>query len=159
MMKSFAWIFAVLSVFAIAWPSDVEAAQSGLVNAERVNVRTQPNILSEVVAQVNTGDKVQVLETIVHDKPIPGNPREWYRIGIPEGAVLWIPWDYIDSTNNTVTGSRLNVRAGPSESYTVVARLNRGDKVEPIKEVGEWISIKPPASASGYISSSLVDLQ
>jgi uncharacterized protein YgiM (DUF1202 family) len=158
MMKSFAWIFAVLSVFAIAWPSDVEAAQSGLVNAERVNVRTQPNILSEVVAQVNTGDKVQVLETIVHDKPIPGNPREWYRIGLPEGAVLWVAEDYIDSTNNTVTGSRLNVRAGPSESYTVVARLNRGDEVEPIKAVGGWISIKPPASAFAYVATSFIDL-
>ena len=157
-MKSFAWIFTALSVFAMALSSVVEAAQSGVVNAERVNVRTQANILSEVVAQVNTGDKVQVLEAIVLEKPIPGNPREWYRIGLPEGAVLWVARDYIDSTSNTVTAGRLNVRAGPSESYTVVARLNRGDKVDRIKESGGWISIKPPADTFAYVASSLVDI-
>lgn len=157
-MKSFTWIFTVFSVFAMASPSAYGAAQSGVVKAERVNVRTQPNILSEVVSQVNTGDKVQVIETVVHENPIPGNPREWYRIGIPQGAVLWVAGDYVDATNQTVTASRLNVRAGPSESYTIVARLNRGDKVERIKESGGWISIKPPAAAFAYVAKSLVDL-
>ena len=142
----------------MALPSAFGAAQSGVVKAERVNVRTQPNILSEVVSQVNTGDKVQVLETIIHENPIPGNPREWYRIGIPEGAVLWVAGDYVDATNHTVTASRLNVRAGPSESYTIVARLNRGDKVERIKESGGWISIKPPAAAFAYVATSLIDV-
>lgn len=158
MMKQFACILTVFSVFAIALPTANGAVQSGLVKAERVNVRTQPNILSEVVSQVNTGDNVQVLETILHDKPIPGNPREWYRIGIPEGAVLWVAGDYVDPTGQTVTASRLNVRAGPSESYTVVARLNRGDKVERIKESGGWISIKPPASSFAYVATSFIDL-
>jgi SH3-like domain-containing protein len=158
MMKSFAWIFTVFSVFAMALPSAHGATQTGIVKAERVNVRTQPNILSEVVSQVNTGDKVQVLETIVHENPIPGNPLEWYRIGIPEGAVLWVAGDYVDATNHTVTASRLNVRAGPSESYTIVARLNRGDKVERIKESDGWISIKPPAAAFAYVATSLIDL-
>ena len=158
MMKQFACILTVFSVFTIALSSANGAVQSGLVKAERVNVRTQPNILSEVVSQVNTGDNVQVLETILHDKPIPGNPREWYRIGIPEGAVLWVAGDYVDPTGQTVTASRLNVRAGPSESYTVVARLNRGDKVERIKESGGWISIKPPASSFAYVATSFIDL-
>ncbi len=158
MKKLSAWIFFAVTVFALSLSSLHGAAQSGVVNAERVNVRTQPNILSEVVSQVNTGDKVQVLETIVHDNPIPGNPREWYRIGLPTEAVLWVAGDYIDSTNNTVTAGRLNVRAGPSESYTIVARLNRGDQVERIKETAGWISIKPPANAFAYVASSLVDI-
>lgn len=158
MMKQFACILTVFSVFAIALSTANGAVQSGLVKAERVNVRTQPNILSEVVSQVNTGDNVQVLETIIHDKPIPGNPREWYRIGIPEAAVLWVAGDYVDPTGQTVTASRLNVRAGPSESYTVVARLNRGDKVERIKESGGWISIKPPATSFAYVATSFIDL-
>ena len=157
-MKQFACILTVFSVFAIALSTANGAVQSGLVKAERVNVRTQPNILSEVVSQVNTGDNVQVLETIIHDKPIPGNPREWYRIGIPEAAVLWVAGDYVDPTGQTVTASRLNVRAGPSESYTVVARLNRGDKVERIKESGGWISIKPPATSFAYVATSFIDL-
>jgi SH3-like domain-containing protein len=158
MMKQFACILTVFSVFALALPTAHGAVQSGIVKAERVNVRTQPNILSEVVSQVNTGDNVQVLETILHEKPIPGNPREWYRIGIPEGAVLWVAGDYVDPTGQTVTASRLNVRAGPSESYTVVARLNRGDKVERIKESGGWISIKPPVSSFAYVATSFIDL-
>jgi hypothetical protein len=39
-----------------------------------------------------------------------------------------------------------------------VARLNRGDKVERIKESGGWISIKPPASSFAYVATSFIDL-
>ena len=80
-MKQFACILTVFSVFAIALPTANGAVQSGLVKAERVNVRTQPNILSEVVSQVNTGDNVQVLETILHE--------EWFRA--PEHCHLYLP--------------------------------------------------------------------
>ena len=72
--------------------------------------------------------------------------------------MLWVAGDYVDPTGQTVTASRLNVRAGPSESYTVVARLNRGDKVERIKESGGWISIKPPVSSFAYVATSFIDL-
>ena len=130
----------------------------GLVKFERVNVRTQPGIMHEVFCQVNKGDKVRVLETIHHDKPFPGNPRDWYRIKIPENVVLWVASDYIDPTDQTVTASRLNARAGPSESYTVVVTLYRGYKVERIQETGGWTAIKPPAKIFGYVYKGHIDL-
>jgi uncharacterized protein YgiM (DUF1202 family) len=158
MMKSYVRFFAVIGGCIMGWTVGVNAAQTGVINAERVNVRTQPSIVSEVVAQVNTGDKVQVLEFITLNDTIPGNPAEWYRIAVPEGAKFWVSGDYIDSGDDTVTASQLNVRAGPGQSYTVMARLNRGEKVERILESDGWVSIKPPAEAFAYVATSLVDL-
>ena len=158
MMKSYARFLAAFGACILSWTLGVDAAQTGLINAERVNVRTQPSIVSEVVTQVNTGDKVQVLEFITLDDTIPGNPTEWYRIAVPEGAQFWVSGDYIDGGDDTVTASQLNVRAGPGQSYTVMARLNRGEKVERILEADGWVSIKPPADAFAYVASSLVEL-
>jgi len=158
MMKSYAKFLTVLGGCIMSWTIGLNAAQVGVINAERVNVRTQPSIVSEVVAQVNTGQKVQVLEFITLNETIPGNPTEWYRISVPEGAAFWVSGDYIDSGDDTVTASQLNVRAGPGQSYTVMARLNRGEKVERIRESDGWVSIKPPAEAFAYVASSLVEL-
>lgn len=158
MMKSYARFLAVLGGCIMSWTIGLKAAQVGVIIAERVNVRTQPSIVSEVVTQVNTGQKVQVLEFITLNDAIPGNPTEWYRIAVPEGAAFWVSGDYIDSGDDTVTASQLNVRAGPGQSYTVMARLNRGEKVERIRESDGWVSIKPPAEAFAYVASSLVEL-
>lgn len=159
MMKSYARFLAVFGGCIMSWTFALNAAQTGVINAERVNVRTQPSIVSEVVVQVNTGHKVQLLEFITLDDTIPGNPTEWYRISVPEGAKFWVSGDYIDSGDDTVTASQLNVRAGPGQSYTVMARLNRGEKVERILESDGWVSIKPPAAAFAYVASSLVELK
>ena len=40
-----------------------------------------------------------------------------------------------------VTGNSVNVRTGPSTSYTSIMKLNKGDKVEYISSSGNWSKI------------------
>ena len=59
----------------------------------------------------------------------------------PEGPVLY------------VTGSRVNVRAGPSTGDRVVTALDRGAAVQPLGSAdGEWVNIRVANGNAGYVA-------
>lgn len=44
----------------------------------------------------------------------------------------------------TVTGSRVNVRGGPSTDHDIVSRLEQGDAVEVLQDTGQgWVRMRP----------------
>ena len=55
-------------------------------------------------------------------------------------------------TVKTVT-ARVNFRTGPSTSYSVICKINKGTKVTYISKTGNWSKIKYN-SKTGYVSSS-----
>jgi len=125
-----------------------------VVEANAVNVRGQPRLQSERVALLHKGDRVQVLEEIVLEKPAQGEPDRWARIALPLGVKVWIHSLFIDPTNKTVQSTRLNVRAGPGENYSVLGLLERGDTfVETGVMQGDWIQIEPPTNAYAFVAS------
>lgn len=128
----------------------------GMVLNERVNVRTRPSITSEVIHQLNTGDRVTIVDRINLNDPQPNEPREWFRILIPSQVELWISSEFIDSAQNTVTASRLNVRSGPGKNYSVVGRIDRNTVVEPIRINAGWTAIKPLPSTVAYVAQEFV---
>ena len=54
-----------------------------------------------------------------------------------------------------VTGNSVNVRTGPSTSYTSIMKLNKGDKVEYISSSGNWSKITYNGK-TGYIYSTYI---
>lgn len=49
----------------------------------------------------------------------------------------------VDVDYRTVTGNRVNLRAGPSTSYDVVTKLRRGDDVEVLQDPGTgWVKLR-----------------
>ena len=128
----------------------------GVVLNERVNVRTRPSIASEVIQQLNTGTSVTILDRINLNDPQPGEPRDWFRIAIPESTELWISSQYIDTVSNAVSASRLNVRAGPGQNFTVVGRIERGTVIEPIRVSAGWTAIKPLEATVAYVAQEFI---
>lgn len=133
-----------------------QSADPGVIKAGVANVRALPSLSSEVITQLKEGDAVWILDTASIDKPKPGEPSEWTRIRMPEKITAWVFADYVNPGPNTVKANRLNVRAGPGENYSVVARLEKGATVQVIRQVDDWIEIASPESASAYVASSLV---
>lgn len=140
-----------------AAPAPVSAAlQPGpaVVQGDSVLVRGQPGWRGERLALLRKGDRVHVFEEIVLDKPARGEPDRWARIALPEGVKVWIHSLFVDVTNKTVRASRLNLRAGPGENYSVLGLLERG---EPFLETGvmegDWIQIEPPTNAYAFVAS------
>lgn len=116
---------------------------AGEITADRVNIRSGPNLNFEVIYTCNRGDKIIIC----------GEQYEWYKIKLPEGVVLYISKDFIDNQNNTfiVKTDDVNIRAGAGLEYNIAGQLSKGDKVETITEAGAWYGIKAPKKCFGWV--------
>src|SRR5262245_29324291 len=115
------------------------AEEMAVVKDGRVNVRGQPSLAGEVITQLQKGEKVTILEEIPVAKPKTNEPARWARIKMPPNTPVWVYAPYLDQTNKSVRVSRLNLRAGPGENYSVVGRLARGATVTEIRRVEDWM--------------------
>lgn len=60
-------------------------------------------------------------------------------------------------TFGIVNAKSLNVRSGPGTSYDSVGLLEKGDRVEVVATVGDWLKIAQ-GSLSGYVSKKYIDI-
>lgn len=131
------------------------AADEAVVKAARVNLRGQPTTGSEVVTQLKQGEKLAVLEEIVHPKPAKGEPAKWLRIALPANTPVWVSAQFV--TNGTVAVPRLNIRSGPGENFSVIGRIPKGTAVKQLRRNGEWLEIEAPANTFAYIAAEFVN--
>lgn len=153
-MKRILWISVLLAGGVLAEAKGAE----GVVLNERVNVRARPSLVSEVICQLNTGSRVQILDSIRSKNAQPGEPKEWYRIQVPAQATLWVSSQYIDPDTHAVTASRLNVRVGRGTNFSVVGRIERNTIVKPIRSLAGWTAIQPLPGTEAYLAVEFVDI-
>ncbi|MGV3774977.1 MAG: SH3 domain-containing protein [Verrucomicrobiales bacterium] len=146
-MKKF---IAASFVFATSFLSiETRAEERAVVTDNRVNIRGQAKLYSEVITQLKAGDEVTILEEISTPDAKAGEPTNWAKIKLPPNTTVWVFAPLIKE--GTVSGSRLNLRAGPGENYSVLGRINRGAQVTEIRTVEEWMEIEPPSEAYAFI--------
>ena len=121
-----------------------------------VNVRGQPSLVGEVITQLKKGEQVVVLEEVAATKPKTNEPPKWARIQMPANTPVWVSAPLIDPATKTVKVSRLNLRAGPGENYSVVGRLPRGTSVTEIRRVEDWMEIETPPGAYAFVAADLL---
>ena len=122
------------------------------VNARNVNVRGRSTIMGEVLTRLTKGDKVTVIEQVENKWAKGADPKQWARIAYPSNAPVWIFAAFVDA-NKTVTASRLNLRGGPGENYSIVGRIPKGTTVNEIATKGEWMQIAPPETATAFMAA------
>ncbi|MBI4327468.1 MAG: SH3 domain-containing protein [Chloroflexi bacterium] len=137
--------------------SEVSAEETATVNQKRINVRGQASLYSEVVTQLQKGETVTILEEITVEKPKPDEPAKWAKIKMPANTPVWVFVPYLDLAAKTVSVSRLNVRAGPGENYSILGRLEKGAAVKEIRTVDDWMEIETPANAYAFVASAFLD--
>lgn len=130
-------------------------ADSGTVKGSRVNVRGKATLQSETVTQLKQGETVKILEEIAAANPGPKEPAKWYRIALPSDTPVWVHSLFIK--DGKVEASRLNVRSGPGENYSVLGRVDKGATIREIRKVGDWLEIQSPAHLHGFVAASLVE--
>lgn len=123
-----------------------------IVDARNVNVRGRSTIMSEALTRLNKGDAVTVLEQVENKWAKGDDMKQWARIAYPTNAPVWVFASFVDS-NKTVTVTRLNMRGGPGENYSIVGRITKGTTVNEIITKGEWMQITPPEGASAFIAA------
>lgn len=60
-----------------------------------------------------------------------------------------------ESTSHTVQASVLNLREGPGLTYPVLKELKKGDPIEKIEQVGEWVKVQS-GDKTGWVASWLI---
>ncbi|MBX3014442.1 MAG: SH3 domain-containing protein [Caldilineaceae bacterium] len=161
--------------------------RTGLVNSEAVNVRSYPDLVGEVVGQVQKGERLEILATSADE--------QWLQVCCPLGTnegnrQSWIAASFIDlqpdattttasnttasnsqisaslPAGDTVTGvissSLVNLRDGPGTNYAVVGQASEQTTIQLTgrNEAGSWwrICCPPNAPSTSWISAELVTI-
>lgn len=156
-MKTKHWQAAVVVALAAFAVARATAEEMATLKGDRVNVRGEASVNSEVITQLRAGEKVTVLEEITVEKPKPGEPAKWARILLPSNTPVWVHTMFLDPQTKSVKVNRLNVRAGPGENYSVVGRLEKGATVKEIRSVDQWMEIEPPPNTHAFVAAEFLE--
>jgi len=127
------------------------AEETAVVTDNKVNVRGGPSFVREVVTQVQKGDKVTVLDHVTTEKPKPGEPTNWAKIKLPANTPVWVFAPFLKE--HKVSVSKLNLRGGPGENYSVLGRLMKDAEVKEVRTVEEWMQVETPEQAYGFVDA------
>ena len=133
-----------------------------VVNTDLLNVRSGPSTSYKILGKINKGIKVQVIS----------EENGWSKI-LYNNKEAYVSSRYLDSSNSSNNGSNdnsvgtvketkvvntdsLNVRSGPSTSYSKLGTLAKGTKVGVISESNGWSKILYN-NKEAYVSSQYLD--
>jgi len=127
------------------------------VKCDVLDVRGQGSFVGEVITHVKKGETVTVLAEATHAHAKAGEPSKWSRISLPAGTKVWVAAAFVDAEGGTVKAKKINVRGGPGENYSVVARLEKDAPIKVMEKKSSWVAIESPANAEGYVASEYVE--
>jgi len=116
------------------------------VTGDRVNLRAKADLNAEVLESAMRGEEMVCLE----------QTNGWVAVQPPESLDFWVAAEYVQ--NGVVQPEKLNVRSGPSQNYSVVAVVNKGDTLSLRGEFNEWLKIAPPSGSRVWISADFVEV-
>lgn len=119
--------------------------------ADSLNVRAGQNTNFEIIAKLNKGEEVVVEE----------EEYGWYRIRLPQHAQAFVSADFVNMINaevGQVTGSRVNVRSGPSIRHSVLGQVKAEDRVRVLSNNKGWMRIEPWPDMSGWVHGDYIKL-
>ena len=123
------------------------------VDSANLNLRGQAGLKGEVVGHLKKGDAVTIISQINLDKHAAGEPAQWAKVLLPGDTKAWINAHFVDASNNIVSSKKLNLRAGPSENYSVIGLLQKGEAFTPLTVKGDWIEIEAPKTAFAFVAA------
>ncbi|MBP1930451.1 N-acetylmuramoyl-L-alanine amidase [Ammoniphilus resinae] len=135
-----------------------EGKQTASVTVSTLNVREEPGLNYPIVGEVHQGESYQISD--MRD--------DWIEIIFDQGKKGWVASWLVEiqveaeEKNNTAlykispTIEALNVRSGPSTSFSTVAQLSQEKSYLALEEQGDWIKIKFSEDSSGWVAGWLV---
>ncbi|SCH07312.1 SH3 domain-containing protein [Romboutsia sp. 1001713B170207_170306_H8] len=123
------------------------------VNTNGLNMRSGPSTSYRSITKINKGTKVEVISESNGWSKIKYDGRIGY---VYSTYLSDIEPSYTNTTTKTVNTDSLNVRSGPSTSYSIVGKINKGTKVEVISESNGWSKIVYNGKEC-YVSSRYLD--
>ena len=138
--------------------------KQAIVTTSTLNIRSGPSTDDSIIAKAYKGDKLEVLES----------SNGWYKVKLSNGKIGWGSGAYISTSSNSggssnnetatpssgtkavITTSTLNIRSGPSTSYSVTTKAYKGDSVEILESSNGWHKIKLSNGKIGWGSGAYI---
>ncbi|MFI8707708.1 SH3 domain-containing protein, partial [Bacillus sp. NPDC077411] len=137
--------------------------EEGTITAPSLRVRSEANKSSEILGNLNHGEKITVL----------GKANGWAKI-MYKGKEGYVSLEFVqirtssnasNGNNGQITEERgivntslLNVRQGPSTNTSIVARLKNGESVSVLGKENGWAKVRIN-SVEGYVSLQFLKLK
>lgn len=121
----------------------------GEITADKVNVRAGPNLNFEQVCQMNKGQEVLVLE----------KSYGWCKIRLPDTARGYINPKFVTPRFEgigVISANRVNIRAGAGENFSVIGRLDKGERVRIKGQSQGWHAIEPVERSYAWVLEKFV---
>ncbi|MDD7345880.1 SH3 domain-containing protein [Helicobacter sp.] len=145
-------------------PQIFDTPQIRYVHVRSANIRTLPNINSEILYKAYTGQQLLLVQNIPES--------EWSEVEVDSKIRGYIA-SYLLSTNppqentqntNVISKNTMpevivksaNIRALPSPNAPVITTLKLGQNVQVLQDDGEWSKILLGNGREGYIASRLL---
>lgn len=122
-------------------------AFTGKVKGKKVRLRTQPDLDSSIVTELQKGEYIAIIDEI----------DDFYVTEAPENLKAYVFRSFV--LDNVVEGNRVNVRLYPNMDAPVILHLNSGDTINgAICETNhKWIEINAPKSSRFYVSKNYIE--
>lgn len=120
----------------------------GRVNANLLNIRSEPNTNCDVVGKLKRDDMVEII----------GIEDDWYEIH-HNNSSAFVFAKFIEELvkSGVINANLLNVRALPNRDAEKLGRLTRDNKVIIVDEIDGWYKIKYE-KAFGYVFGQFVEV-
>ena len=122
----------------------------GIVNADKINIRSDSTVSSQIICNLNKGKRVEVVKELY----------DWYKIKLPKNAPSFIRSDMISAINDKtarVIKDKVNIRLKPNESSPVLGRVDKNEIINILKTRDGWYGIEPVINSFGWINKKFVD--
>lgn len=162
MRRISAFLLAVLCFSLILVPMGQTAHAAARPVAGRIatqstplNVRSQPSTSSAIIGSLPRGSYVTLLD----------KSGSWWQVQLPGGTTGYCYASYIDEVAGSeamtiaTQWSPLNIRSGPSTSYSILTRLAKGTTVVKLSTSGSFARILYDGTRLGYASLSYLSVQ
>ena len=153
-------------VAALGVTTQVDAASCGTVTASSLYVRSGASTSHNILGTVTKGNSVEIKDT----------QNGWHKINY-KGNDGWVSGKYITSSSSsstsgststgttqasktgTITATSLNVRSGPSTSYSAKSSVKKGNVVGILKQYSNgWYEVKLANGTTGCVSGSYLTI-
>lgn len=126
----------------------------------RTNFRTKPSTTSTVISVLAKGTSVKMV----------GEVSNFYIVQLGNNQVGYVSKDYVKSSSTapsgaltyenitakffTVSGDSVNLRRGPSTTFSAITKLKKGTKVKAIGKIGDFYLIITEDNTVGMMSKN-----
>jgi uncharacterized protein YgiM (DUF1202 family) len=128
-------------------------ADGKVVNTAKVNIRKGPDNTTEILKTVSSGTLLNITGKASNG---------WYRV-VYDGVTGYVSNKYLEIVSGTTvnktgwTTSELNVRSGPSTSYSLITTLSKDTEIKVLMKYGDFYKINYGSNNSiGYVSTTYV---